>query len=385
MDTGIKTLEVKKAETLHSLEEKVRQLGSDVDYKLRLPASLNTRGALGIEVAVLQLIGTWLRSNNKKHIFHSHQKDNADDFKELCESVYGIAVLSLVDEIWDSRKKILPKGMVLSGAKSTIESLKARKFDEVFKRHYFGIPCIKRPGYDREFEMPHYNGGEVVDSSAFYEILKVVIKDALGARGRYKKLEARIDVREVSEMLWELFKNTHDHGRHDSIGDELITNFRALIVQHQDLTADYVDRWCSLPSSNAQVQFKENIRTSSNKHHILDISVVDMGSGFIDLAMEKSGKKTGREVLLWCLTTGNSRLGRPNRGDGLTKVLSQVSKNGGWIRIRTKNLVLEKAYSKDADSAITLGDIREVSGVVSGTTVHISIPLNNDKFFKGEA
>ena len=109
MDTGIKTLEVKKAETLHSLEEKVRQLGSDVDYKLRLPASLNTRGALGIEVAVLQLIGTWLRSNNKKHIFHSHQKDNADDFKELCESVYGIAVLSLVDEIWDSRKKSCPR------------------------------------------------------------------------------------------------------------------------------------------------------------------------------------------------------------------------------------------------------------------------------------
>jgi hypothetical protein len=65
MKNDFDTLSISDHESLTSLEEKTAQLTLDNQYKIRLPASLNTRGALGVEVALIQLIGTWLKYNKK--------------------------------------------------------------------------------------------------------------------------------------------------------------------------------------------------------------------------------------------------------------------------------------------------------------------------------
>ncbi|TQV87566.1 hypothetical protein [Aliikangiella coralliicola] len=381
MANNLKTISISSNESLQSIEDFIEKVSSGTQYKIRLPSRLNTRGALGIEVAVIQLIGTWLKSSKYKKILHSYQRPQPEDFKGLCSTIYGIAGLSLVDEVWDIEKSYVNKGLALEEAKLSIEKLRNKKFEESFTSRYFGIPCIKTPSYDREFDMPVYNkkkgDAEVIESGPFESLLKGVLDYVIGGKSRVKRLNNRIGVGELSELLWESFKNTHDHGRIEENGNELSSNFRGMIVQQQDLTSEYFDIWCGDKPTLKQKLFRESCFSKNMKSHILDISVVDLGAGIIELAKVKSRLEDSKEILLWCLEDGKSRLSGSSRGEGFTKILNKVAENKGWIRIRTGNLLLEKTFH-GTSQGIDISDIVIVGNRVAGTSLHISIPLNNN-------
>jgi hypothetical protein len=383
VDEKFKTLALTNTESLFSIEAKVAQLNDGFDYKLRFPATLNTKGALGTEVAVMQLLGTWLSEGSYKKVFHSYQEASSTDFKKLCSSLYGIATLALADEIWDKEGNILPRTQALAGAVGTIENLRNRKFSECFKSRYFGVPCIKKPTYDREFDMPIYNNGDVIGSAAFHKFIQKIISDQVGSISRFPRLDEAIGINDLSDLIWEVFKNTHDHGRVDKLGNNLPLNFRGLIIQQQDLSEDYLDLWCGDNPSEAQMQFRANWNGIGEKRHILDLSIIDFGMGFVELAKDKAHEDDNIDILLKCLEQGWTRLQRKNRGEGLTKVLNNINRHRGWLRIRTGNLLLEKAYSSSDKVDISRQDVCELDHSVRGTSVHISIPLNRNVLHEG--
>ena len=75
MKEKLKTLTISSGESLASIETKFAQLNDSDKYKLRFPAALNTKGAMGIEVAVIQLLGSWLATGSYRKVFHSYQKN----------------------------------------------------------------------------------------------------------------------------------------------------------------------------------------------------------------------------------------------------------------------------------------------------------------------
>lgn len=375
MKNNIKTLNIEKAESLIGLEQKINKLFTSEEYKLRLPSKLNTRGALGVEVAIIQLIGTWLSESERK-IFHSYQ-EGVSDFSGLCSSIYGLSALTMSGEIWNKEKTPLRRGVILNDAKKTIENIRTKNYGGSFTSRYFGIPCIKKSTYDREFNMPVYNGGEVIDSGSFLIMLKSILENTINGKSRFKRLDDYIGVEGLSDLMWELFKNTHDHGRTDVDGNELLENFRSLIIQQQDVTQDYLKLWLGENPSDAQKDFNSSLNDKVGNQSILDISVVDYGKGFIEMAKHKSEAIDESEVLMHCLEKGWSRLRKTNRGYGLTKVLAKVNKYKGWLRIRTGNYLIEKAYISNDALYITKEDIKKMDCNVVGTSFHISIPLNN--------
>jgi hypothetical protein len=377
MKNEFDTLLISDHESLTSLEEKTTKLTLDKQYKIRLPVSLNTRGALGVEVALIQLIGTWLKHNKNKKVFHSHQGNTPESFEELCSSIYGIASLTMIDEVWDTKKNKLPKGLVLEKAKHTIESLRERKFLDCFNPRYFGVPYIKKRDYDKEFEMPFYNVDEVIESGAFSRVVEQLLKENIcyKSHSRFKSLCEMIEIEDLASTLWEIFKNTHDHGRHDVKGNIISENFRTIIIQQQDITDAYWDKWCGANPSHVQQKFKNIWYGKSQRLSFLDFSVVDFGEGFFELAKNKVDTGDGVEVFMRCMQQGWSRLEGNSRGGGLTKVLNCIQKYKGWLRIRTSNLLLEKTYSENDSSQIERTDIRIMNTYVAGTSVHISLPL----------
>jgi hypothetical protein len=369
------TFAISPKESLSSVEAKITELILDRQYRIRLPATLNTRGSLGIEVAIIQLIGTWLKFNKHKKVFHSYQKNTPESFHGLCSSIYGIAALSLIEEVWDDKKTKLLKGLVLNEAKNTIENLRNGNFRQSFTSRYFGVPYIKTPRYDKEFEMPFYNGEDVIKSDAFYRIFERILNENIGEYSRFESLKDMIKVQELSDLLWEIFKNTHDHGRHDCNGNIYPENFRSIIIQQQDITNTYLDQWCGEKPTLAQQNFRRNWHGISEKHYFLDLSVIDFGAGFVELAKIKTGFTDNVDILLQCFQTGWSRLEDKSRGSGLTKVLNCIHKYKGWLRIRSGNLLLEKTFSPDDSPQIYRHDIQVMDTSVIGTSVHISLPL----------
>jgi hypothetical protein len=376
MSVVYKDLKVALNESLETIEKKLSNLNAGDNYKLRPVAGLKTKGALGIEVAVIQLIGTWI-GKTENSVCHTYHDSAPESFDELCSTIYGIAALSMADNVWSMTKERLSRSTVLSGAVASIGSLRAEEFSKSFKSRYVGIPCIRKPTYDKEFFMPIYNGDDVVDADAFYNIMKNALSDTIGDNSRYERFDNNVGLVEISNMLWELFKNTHDHGRHDEKGNELSSNFRSLIIQQQDVTDGYLDNWCGNKPTNAQNIFRANLDNKDGNNHILDISVIDFGKGFVELAKKKSGLNSEKEIFLKCLENGWSRLSKGNRGVGLTKVLKKVNEHKGWVRIRSGNLLLEKAFSAEGDREVTVNDITEMNSYVVGTSFHVSIPLNS--------
>ena len=374
-------------ESLVEIEEKTSRLIEDKAFKLRFTSSLNTKGALGSEAAMLQLLGTWVQKNNHTKIFHSYQGNRPEDFRKLCFSIYGIAVLSMADEVWDAEKNQLPRGLVLDEAKTTIQSLRQGNFSSCFKSRYFGVPYIKTLRYDKEFDMPFYNGTNVIEVGAFNRIIEKILTNEIAGKSRFNNLQKMIGIQDISGLLWELLKNTHDHGRSNEKGDLLPRNFRALIIQQPDLNPKYFETWCGKNPSKAQQSFSNYwVNKKQGKIQFLDLSIVDFGSGFVDLAKEMSGLDDDAEIFLKCLEKGWSRLTEKSRGGGLTKVLNVVHEYKGWLRIRTSNILLEKTFVEETSSEILKEDIQILKEdiqimptVVAGTSIHISLPLEGFK------
>jgi len=224
--------------------------------------------------------------------------------------------------------------------------------------------------------MPVYNGNEVIESDAFLKVIKDVFEDTVSGKSRFERLDSFIGVEELSDLLWELFKNTHDHGRTDEKGSELSNNFRSIVIQQPDVTQDYLKSWLGQNPSDAQKNFYNSLNNKTNNQPVLDISVIDFGKGFVDMAKEKAELDNEAEILIKCLENGWSRLRKKNRGAGLTKVLTSICKYRGWLRIRTGNYLIEKSYISDDDLQITKDDVTKMDCFAVGTSVHISIPLN---------
>lgn len=387
MDQLYKSLEIKRGESLNSLEEKYKGLLLGQQYKLRLPSALHSAGGLGIEVALIQLIGTWLRTGEYKKIFHSHQDSTANAFEKICSSMYGLTALTLVDEITSKSGEKVPKGVALQGAKNTIESMRIGDYEKCFRSRYFGVPCIKTPTYDKEFHVPFYNGDHVIDSDAFYKQIVKIVENKIGERERKRTLKSMIDLQDLSELLWELFKNTHDHGREDTLGNFLLLNFRGILIQQNDLTKDYFDSWCGESPSIAQQNLRKNWDNNDKKNFVLDISIFDFGSGFFDLVKTKTGVEINDEgkkvAILKCFEEGWSRFPKSNRGSGLTKVLQCINKYHGWLRVRTDNLVIEKTFVEGDSPFITENDIRVLENKVVGTSIHVSLRINPVEIITG--
>ena len=376
----MKNLPISPRQSFSNLEKLMIELIGDEPVKIRLPKSLENNGALGIEVAVIQMLGTWLRKNKHRKILHSYQKSSPDSFKSLCSSTYGIAALAMSDEIWDDEKNKLKRKDVLKHAIDTIEALRENRFKDAFKSRYLGVPYIKTPNYDRELEMLFYNNNEIIQSDAFSRKFEKIIEDKIAGFIQKRSLHETINIDELSILLWEILKNTHDHGRHTKSGDVLSNNFRSIIIQHRSVTHKYIKQWLGEDPSEMQLLFAENWNnTDFQTIPFLDISVIDFGEGFIGLAQNKFKTELNDdlELILRCCTAGWSRLFEPSRGQGLTKVLKAIQKNKGWLRIRTGKYLIEKTFVNNSDPAeITRDDIKEMDVDVCGTSFHVSFYLH---------
>ena len=186
-------------------------------------------------------------------------------------------------------------------------------------------------------------------------------------------------------MVWELFSNTHHHGREDCYGNIIKSNLRAIIVQQQDITTKYIQAWNdSEPAKVFQKIWHDYLsKQSTSKHlHVLDISVIDLGGGLAEVAeRRKLCDLTASEeinVTYKCINTSWSRTGRANRGSGFLNVLRCVQKHKGWLRIRTGRVVIEKTFQQEDRAEIAKSDIKFLECPVVGTSIHISFPLNEE-------
>lgn len=173
----------------------------------------------------------------------------------------------------------------------------------------------------------------------------------------------------LTTIIFETFKNTHDHARSEANGSEVQTSVRGIyarfyamrdiesgpLSQHL-VTATPAERYLA---SFIQRDAKPGLRVQPRPvvAGFLEISVVDSGPGmaarWLGSPHIETGRKKQLEAVLNCFQKGKTTTGADGRGFGLWKVLMSLEQLHGFIGVRTNAIHAYRqfGYSFDLPSA----------------------------------
>jgi hypothetical protein len=364
------------------IESLGKQIIAEKPDKIQMPNSLSNSGGLGIEGAVLQLLGTWLR-NTEKHILQTEIKDQSpDSFTALCNSFLGLCALRLSNSILIAEDEKVELSTALQPAIPIFTELRAERFEQAFAGKYFTIPALKslviKGGKDREFDNPLYNNNLVVGAQKFNQL---TLKALAAIEPRSSEIDPTV-VSHLSEILRELFTNTHRHARTDFNGNPLSKNFRGVIFNSLNLDVKRLDE-ISKSGGGVLAKFIGQWKPANNKlFRAIDITVVDSGPGYArrwhkldknELTIEQE-----KEAIIECFTKHKSTDIADSSGSGLSNVLSDLKVLKGWFRLRTGRALVEKSfYNQEGTTIIETKDIKVRDSFMEGVVFNVVIPLES--------
>lgn len=188
-------------------------------------------------------------------------------------------------------------------------------------------------------------------------------------------------------MMFELFKNTEDHGQYDVAGNILSLSIRAIKTVHHaieperlvQIVADYppLAHYCqSLEAADGAAQT-----------HLFELSVLDSGPGF---AASRTGRRLEditpdeeEQAVRDCFTTFSAK-GGLRFGQGLPHVLRVLRRERGFLRLRTGRLSIHADFSGEhaGEGPAALEVYRPADGAlapVAGSLLTVLLPLRRGR------
>ena len=191
----------------------------------------------------------------------------------------------------------------------------------------------------------------------------------------------------LGSVMFELFKNTEEHGQVDAFGNIPSVSIRAVKTVHHaiapeklaQIVADYppLEQYCqSLEAAEGAIQT-----------HLFELSVLDSGPGFAVSQTGKSlaeiGQKEEEAAVRNCFTTFSAK-GGSRFGQGLPHVMRVLRQERGFLRLRTGRLSIHADFSKDdtgEDSAAleVFRSNNEPFAPVAGSLLTVLLPLRKGR------
>lgn len=163
----------------------------------------------------------------------------------------------------------------------------------------------------------------------------------------------------VGAILYELFKNTHDHAREGLRKERLGDSVRGIYMRfypvqgfgwlenqtdEQQLSRNILERELA---ASVKAYFRGDVRgRRSNLSGFLELSVIDSGPGLAAKWMNVHlDCESPYDAVLACFRKGATTTGDSAKGYGLFKVLTLLNQLKGAIRVRTNEIHLFRGFS----------------------------------------
>jgi len=362
-NTHSQVLQQSVPSTLNSIDVDLASASAKFDEEISISINLKSLPQLQTEVMLESSLIQWLitrwhlaQASGTFEITHPDIEDEDKLFEQLASSAPG-AVLAL-----------LPPSKVQGVNRRMAADFRQRFFkrqnqwpDLALSDSAFLLCVDAFPKYLPAKLYPEASHTQVTD----WEGYRLLVDGLINSVAEESKIRGEILRRtdEISTILFELFKNTHDHARFNVkggvIGESIrgvysrfypIGNFRELSSQDQDLNpVDNYLRALVRPTFDFQ-QRQPRKRDISG---FLELSVFDTGPGL-------AAKWLGREIsscdpeaqydaVVNCFAKGSSSSREGGRGFGLWRVLQQLRQIKGFIRVRTNQLHIYRQYAQLED------------------------------------
>ncbi|WP_242154520.1 hypothetical protein [Sphingomonas sp. BAUL-RG-20F-R05-02] len=318
------------------IEAVLSELEGAGSYVLTTPIE-NSYHALGGEAALAQAYVTWAQQESRPHIRYATIDAPAPD-----EAVSRFASLSAA----------LLASRISFGESDLTERVRARALDrvdalqsergrsetrglqlEVFCADHHGrshpAKLYDFPPDEKPTPKPESSLGDLVG-----EILQATMPLEHG-RGETKHL-----VEPLAGAIYELFRNTHEHARHDLAGNVLKRSIRAIHARRHPIDPGALARVAA--DTPAIATYCRRLRPTRGRAQLqlLEVSVMDSGPG---LAARWLGRSLGpqdrgaveRGAVMECFESGASTKPRPGAGMGLSNLIAVGRASNGFLRLRT--------------------------------------------------
>jgi hypothetical protein len=198
----------------------------------------------------------------------------------------------------------------------------------------------------------------------------------------------------IGRLFYELFINTHEHGRLNEQGNQAKKSFRLMMTNGINLQQAALDSF--VEKFPALANFVQN---NKQQNRFVEISIVDSGLGLVDrwcAARENRSTATlsladEYEVFEKCFRFRQTSTMAIHRGNGLPAVLGKLTELGAFLRVRTGRLSLYwdlAAQPFHDENHLSFNDsqtgdlaVKELSenAKVAGVAVTLLIPLQSKR------
>ena len=360
---------------------------------LKIPRSISHAGALGRSMSFAQLIATWASASSERRILTSLPADGRDDLGKFVSRVHGLAAAYYADRITAEDGKTNLRQLLLEAAMPRIRAMGDRKFTEVARGPLTEFVFVHRA--QRQFHSAAYSHeptqADLMDPQRHGKLIvpphemNALVRNALEEQLRPKDLERiapLLDSRLLGDVLHETFRNTAEHAYLDLDGRIPPKGLRCILIAARHTRPDELHPRALVsaehPYTDQYFAFLRDrpSRGSRRLVHILEISVLDTGPGFIaTIAPHLDASAADSDRVARCFFDHVSSKRGPNSGLGLGRVLSHVSALDGFLRVRTSTT--EAFFSSLPDTRGSQPTPHVVGNLVNatGTALTIAIPL----------
>ena len=345
-------IQIKGTQTIAEVEKLFDRLSaSGEDEDLLLPGEL--RGwRCGGTPSLIQFILTWAFQNKEAslRLHYDDEKFVKKGIADLARKFHGYVALAVSKKVIGINGKDL--NLIVKNA--LIEESQRRWSDE--KANYRGpglfYVCVDDPPFN-VFSLPFYDPNEnVVSSKTVENYFKLNLIPYLF---KHFKQDPRVlndlQVQIISRAVWELFKNTHDWARNDSIG-KIEKSVRGIFVYFHSSNKEQKNDFSLLAKDSKPYQiYFENLKLKESDQ-FLEVAIFDSGMGLAQV-LSKMKLSEGRflqeeyKYVLKCFEKHSTSSGIVNRGLGLFDVMRFLTQTRGFLRVRTGSLSLYRDFSVD--------------------------------------
>lgn len=220
------------------------------------------------------------------------------------------------------------------------------------------IYCLD--AYPRWFPSRLYIPGEppeLMEPNGFKTLFEAMV-ESVSSEHRLKTTKMLMS-ENVGSILYELFKNTHDHARFGLQNERLGDSLRGIYMRfypvqslawlenqtnEQQMSRNILETELS---ASTRAYFRGDVRgNKSNLSGFLELSVFDSGPGLAAKWMNSHSEcESPYEAVLACFKKGATTTSDPTKGYGLYKVLTLLNQLKGVIRVRTNEIHLFRGFS----------------------------------------
>ncbi|HAT2491894.1 TPA: hypothetical protein I8220_004511 [Aeromonas hydrophila] len=346
-----------------------------------LPSNLRHFGCGG-EAALNQLLVTWAQP--RPPVTLKTYVETPEQIRELVRRLPGLTGALCAGVIMGGGKAGDLTHQVRDAALARLTTLLSAKPKAAYRGSSVEIICADHLGRNAPYLLYKTDSGQAPQLRPRHSftllaswLLRQTVPEAYQNRIAPQMPDA------LGGMIFELFKNTEEHGQSDAFGNILSMSIRAIKTVHHaikpetlaQIVADYppLAHYCrSLEPAEDAAQT-----------HLFELSILDSGPGF---AVSRAGKtlvelssEEEEAAVRDCFTTFSAK-GGSRFGQGLPHVLRVLRQERGFLRLRTGRLSIHADFSdtNEGEGPEALQVFRPEGGVlapVAGSLLTVLLPL----------